>query len=179
MEDIPYEIKWKILEYIDRREFSNVFCVDRDFLRVSHEPNFWKDLYLNDLASNIEKQKMASIGGTLDYWKHLFLENFLGTNGFKLLLDKEANMDTSYDYIFKFVMSGDSMVGKTSLIRRFHDRTFNGNDYVSTIGVDFIIMKLIDLTREIEISEDNGKLKKKCKPKLKIQIWDQSGKFSF
>lgn len=41
------------------------------------------------------------------------------------------------DYRFKVVLVGDSAVGKSCLLLRFADDTFN-ESYISTIGVDFV-----------------------------------------
>ena len=41
-----------------------------------------------------------------------------------------------YDHLYKFVMVGNSAVGKSSLLLRFADDDFNEN-YMITIGVDF------------------------------------------
>lgn len=67
----------------------------------------------------------------------------------------------TYDHLFKLLLIGDSSVGKTSLMCRYSHDTYNPN-YVSTIGVDFI-MKTIDL---------NGK-------RIKLQIWDTAGQERF
>ena len=58
-----------------------------------------------------------------------------------------------YDYLFKILLIGDSGVGKTCILCRFSDDSFNSS-FISTIGIDFK-MKTIDL---------NGK-------KIKLQIW--------
>lgn len=42
----------------------------------------------------------------------------------------------SHDYSYKIVLIGDSSVGKSSLIRRFADDSFE-ESYLATIGVDF------------------------------------------
>ncbi len=45
------------------------------------------------------------------------------------------------DKQYKFVLVGDSAVGKSSLINRFVDKTFN-ELLMSTIGVDFKFKKV-------------------------------------
>jgi hypothetical protein len=43
---------------------------------------------------------------------------------------------SEYDYLLKLLLVGDSAVGKSSLLLRFTDGTFD-NDLQATIGVDF------------------------------------------
>lgn len=45
-------------------------------------------------------------------------------------------MIREYDYLFKVVIIGNSSVGKSSLLRRFCDDSFQ-ESYLATIGVDF------------------------------------------
>ena len=61
-------------------------------------------------------------------------------------------MNQEYDYLFKVLLLGDSGTGKSSLILRYTDDTFNSS-LVSSIGVDFKVKK----------KEINGKI-------IKIQI---------
>jgi len=64
---------------------------------------------------------------------------------------------SSYDYLFKVVLIGDSGVGKSNLLSRFTRNEFN-LESKSTIGVEFA-------TRSINV---DGKT-------LKAQIWDTAG----
>jgi Ras-related protein Rab-1A len=72
-----------------------------------------------------------------------------------------ANMNSEYDYLFKFVLIGDSGVGKSSLLLRYVEDIFNEN-YISTIGVDF----------KIKTIKIDGKV-------AKMQIWDTAGQERF
>lgn len=46
-------------------------------------------------------------------------------------------MDNSYDYLFKIVIIGDKRVGKSSLIKRFRENTYEEGSLSPTIGIDF------------------------------------------
>ncbi|XP_029909821.1 ras-related protein Rab-8B-like [Myripristis murdjan] len=70
-------------------------------------------------------------------------------------------MAKTYDYLFKLLLIGDSGVGKTCLLFRFSEDSFN-TTFISTIGIDFKI-------RTIEM---NGK-------RVKLQIWDTAGQERF
>ena len=65
------------------------------------------------------------------------------------------------DYLFKYLVIGNSGIGKSCLLIRFVDDTFS-DSYVTTIGVDFKI-KTIDI---------DGK-------SCKLQIWDTAGQERF
>ena len=69
-------------------------------------------------------------------------------------------MIRSVDYTLKYVVVGNSSVGKSALLSRFVDNEFNPF-FLSTIGVDFKFRTL---------NIDN----KKCK----VQIWDTAGYIS-
>lgn len=66
-----------------------------------------------------------------------------------------------YDYLFKLLAIGDSAVGKSALMNRFTDDTYDEN-FISTIGVDFRIHSV----------HHKGK-------KLKLQLWDTAGQERF
>jgi len=65
------------------------------------------------------------------------------------------------DLLFKLLLIGDSGVGKTCVLFRFSDDTFN-TTFISTIGIDF----------KIKTVELQGK-------KIKLQIWDTAGQERF
>ncbi|XP_033733922.1 ras-related protein Rab-1A-like isoform X2 [Pecten maximus] len=66
-----------------------------------------------------------------------------------------------YDYLFKYLLIGDSGVGKSSLLLRFADDVFS-DTYIYTIGVDFKI-------RTVEIDSSI----------VRLQIWDTAGQERF
>mmetsp|Transcript_10113 Transcript_10113/g.42491 ORF Transcript_10113/g.42491 Transcript_10113/m.42491 type:complete len:175 (+) Transcript_10113:242-766(+) len=68
---------------------------------------------------------------------------------------------SNYDYLFKLLLIGDSSVGKSCLLLRFSDGSFNESQ-MSTIGVDFKI-------RTLELD----------KKTFKLQIWDTAGQERF
>lgn len=66
-----------------------------------------------------------------------------------------------YDYLFKLLIIGDAGVGKSSILLRFTDDSFD--DYIqSTIGVDFKVKHLDVMDKRV-----------------KITIWDTAGQERF
>ncbi|XP_039610389.1 ras-related protein Rab-10-like [Polypterus senegalus] len=71
-------------------------------------------------------------------------------------------MDDSSDcLVLKIILVGDSLVGKTCILQRYIDNTFD-HSYMSTIGIDFKV-KTLHL---------NGRF-------VKLQIWDTAGQERF
>lgn len=68
---------------------------------------------------------------------------------------------TDYDFVFKTLLIGNSSVGKSSLLLRFSDNTFQESFY-PTIGVDF----------KIRTFEHEGSV-------VKLQMWDTAGQEKF
>ena len=80
----------------------------------------------------------------------------------RLVTIKKINLYNIYsDYLFKYLVIGNSGVGKSCLLIRFTDDTWS-ESYVTTIGVDFKI-KTLEL--------DNKS--------VKLQIWDTAGEERF
>lgn len=73
---------------------------------------------------------------------------------------------SSYHYLLKFVLVGDSMVGKSCVLLRFIDHRFIPIHDL-TIGVEFG-------SRNIEIEDQNNK-----PMNVKLQIWDTAGQEQF
>lgn len=73
-------------------------------------------------------------------------------------------MQKNYDYVFKFVIIGSSSVGKSSILKRFADDSFE-ESYISTIGIDFRFKYDFVNARSMHINQEY----------VKLQIWDTAG----
>ena len=73
----------------------------------------------------------------------------------------EGDQANKYEYIFKIILIGSSGVGKSSILQRYIQKTFN-DSYASTIGVDFFM-------KSINIGEKT----------IKLQLWDTAGTEKF
>jgi len=62
-----------------------------------------------------------------------------------------------FDFEFKIIIIGDTGVGKTSILNRFTDDTYNRN-YISTIGIDYRIkmVKLLEKITQLTIFDTAG-----------------------
>jgi Ras-related protein Rab-1A len=69
--------------------------------------------------------------------------------------------------LYKILIIGDSHVGKSSLLLRFADNSFE-DTYLSTIGVDFRIKRVL-----LEDTQTNKQVS------VKLQIWDTAGQERF
>lgn len=68
---------------------------------------------------------------------------------------------SDYDFLVKVLLVGDSGVGKSCLVEKYHSGTFR-DSFITTIGVDFKIVHM-DL----------------CDRVFKVQIWDTAGQERF
>ena len=75
----------------------------------------------------------------------------------KITIEVATNSNVKEEYKFKVVVVGDSGVGKTNLIKRFINDTFN-KDSKATVGVEFL-SKTYLINQEV----------------FKIEIWDTAG----
>lgn len=73
------------------------------------------------------------------------------------MTSKTGKQEEKTDYIFKYVILGDSAVGKTNILLRFTEEDYKPT-HLPTIGVDF----------KIKMIEAKGK-------KVKLQLWDTAG----
>merc|ERR1712061_254887 len=70
-------------------------------------------------------------------------------------------MDQNHDHLFKLLIIGDSGVGKSCLMLRFTEDTFNEKQ-LATIGVDF----------KVKYVTEKGK-------RIKLALWDTAGQERF
>lgn len=68
---------------------------------------------------------------------------------------------TTYDFLYRIVLIGDSGVGKTAILLRYSENVFSVS-FITTIGIDF----------RIKTVEMNGK-------RVKLQVWDTAGQERF
>jgi len=74
---------------------------------------------------------------------------------------------TAKKHMLKLVILGDSGVGKTSLMNRYHSKKFSGQ-YKATIGADF-------LSKRVSITDPQTG----CIRNVTLQIWDTAGQERF
>jgi len=72
-----------------------------------------------------------------------------------------SGSNLNFDYLLKFIIIGDSAVGKSNILLRYTNDKFN-NEFQSTIGVEFGVKNL----------SIDGKI-------YRVQIWDTAGQEQF
>ena len=70
-------------------------------------------------------------------------------------------MSINFNYLLKYIIIGDSGVGKSNILLRYQSNSFK-EEFKTTVGVEFV-SKTIDLNQSI----------------YRIQIWDTAGQESF
>ena len=75
--------------------------------------------------------------------------------------EEDSISSETYDKKIKIMIVGETLVGKTSLIRRYTKNKF-GRDYLATIGIDFQY-KFLDINNK----------------KIKVELWDTAGQERF
>ena len=75
--------------------------------------------------------------------------------------EEDSISSETYDKKIKIMIVGETLVGKTSLIRRYTKNKFGG-DYLATIGIDFQY-KFLDINNK----------------KIKVELWDTAGQERF
>lgn len=133
------------------------------------EPIVFDDSFVHEVMNANDADSSERVVLVIDIWHpdlytrsiDYLSEQFHGdkSNIFSNATSKH-NVSTNakdFDYLFKFLMIGDSSAGKTCFLLRFADDSFNSS-FISTIGVDFKI-------RTVEIE---GLI-------YKLQIWDTAG----
>ncbi|KAI6235250.1 GTP-binding protein ryh1 [Aphelenchoides besseyi] len=78
-----------------------------------------------------------------------------------MMMDESQEMNEPEVAKVKVVLVGEANVGKTSIVSRFKNKTFNEN-YNFTVGIDFY-----------------SKLVRTAKHSVKLQIWDTAGQERF
>lgn len=76
-------------------------------------------------------------------------------------VNKVKGFISKHNYQFRICLIGDSFVGKTSLLKRYYDKSFS-EDHSATIACDF---KVVTLETDYKI--------------IKMQIWDTAGQERF
>ena len=70
-----------------------------------------------------------------------------------LWLENSIFMEYDYDYLFKVIVVGDKRVGKSSLIKRFREDSFQESSLPPTIGIDFLV-------KDVEIGSSRVKVRR-------------------
>ncbi len=91
------------------------------------------------------------------------------------MTDGNQTSDTSPDasvsdgfegYKFRMVLLGEAAVGKSSLLRRYTENTFD-EEYKQTIGTTFA-------TKDVDVTDSEGEVRK-----VRLNIWDMGGQSTY
>ncbi|XP_035207768.1 ras-related protein Rab-7L1-like isoform X2 [Stegodyphus dumicola] len=91
--------------------------------------------------------------GPIHKWEH---------PGYQFLNESAQVTSSTVERLFKVIIVGDAMVGKTSFVQRYVNDVFR-NDYKGTVGVDFAMKVLWKSDHEV----------------IKLQLWDIAGQERF
>mmetsp|Transcript_11251 Transcript_11251/g.14671 ORF Transcript_11251/g.14671 Transcript_11251/m.14671 type:complete len:347 (-) Transcript_11251:1129-2169(-) len=123
------------------------------------------DLSKNSTVSSSEQSGMENLTTTNDASVELELPASAGTDVDPIgEITRKNSLD--YDYMFKFIIVGNTAVGKSCLLLRFTDHRFVST-HETTIGVDFG-------TQIVDIHGKGAETRS-----VKIQIWDTAGQEDF
>jgi len=144
------EIWLKIFQYLTPEDLF--FCIPlvcKHLYQISKDNAIWVRFGSQDWNSekNIKAMYLK--------WVREQVDNYL-KNKPSYLSTRGATPHKDYDLLQKFLCVGDSGVGKSCLLLRYADDTFN-DSYMSTIGIDFKIKNLNLQERDLN---------------MKLQIWD-------
>jgi len=154
--------KLKIIPVYEHEENINAAKADRDLyeskVTIDHEIKITAKAENKPFDNTDHTEKTPKINSEININKPNDDRNDRRTNIFK---KTDITQGSSYDFIFKIALIGDSGIGKTSILIRFVDDSFK-NETSSTIGVDF---KLVSFRIEDKLA--------------KMQIWDTCGSERF
>lgn len=78
----------------------------------------------------------------------------------------DSSDESSDEFKFRVVLLGEAAVGKTSLIRRFTENSFD-EEYKQTIGTTFA-------SKEVTVTDDEGQTRQ-----VRLIIWDMGGQTTY
>lgn len=76
-------------------------------------------------------------------------------------------MSRPYSFVFKYIIIGDSGIGKSSILQAYTHKIYDP-EIISTVGIEFG-SNIIDIEEDTNVNKDT----------VKIQIWDTAGQERF
>lgn len=160
---MPFDVLAHVMAQLDPYDLCLVAQTCTTLNEVSSANCVWQRFGDSRWASSSSSVAKGGGGGAQWSWKGRYmtwLRPRLQTYAREQKAQRAAHQHKAtpnvaqYDYLFKFVITGDSAVGKTSLLYRLTDNVFS-TGWLTSIGVDFRI-KTIDLQGL----------------RIKLQVWD-------